>query len=249
MGAVLETVGVTRHFGAVKAADDLSVQLHEQQVVGIVGPNGSGKTTFVNIVTGYLKPTCGQVFFKGEDVTRLHPRELTNKGITRSFQIPQLYTKLSVLENMLIALAIHAGQHWDFWNPLKSHTRMEQAIAILEQFGFTRDLDQPVSSLPEGGRKLLDVALSFALEPTLLLLDEPTSGVSVDDKFDVMDKLLGVVKESATTAVFIEHDMDVVGRYADRVLVFSDGAILADDSPEGVFANQEVRKHVLGEGM
>jgi branched-chain amino acid transport system ATP-binding protein len=249
MGAVLETVDVTRHFGAVKAADHLSIQLHEQQVVGIVGPNGSGKTTFVNIVTGYLKPTHGQVFFKGSEVTGLHPRQLTNMGITRSFQVPQLYTRLSILENMLLALTIHAGQHWDFWKPLKSDTRTTKALEVLGQFGFNDGLDQQASTLPEGGRKLLDVALSFALEPTLLLMDEPTSGVSVDEKFDVMDKLLGVVKESATTAVFIEHDMDVIGRYADRVLVFSEGAILADDRPDAVFANPEVRKHVLGEGM
>ena len=249
MGVVLETVNVTRHFGAVKAADHLNIQLQEGQVVGIVGPNGSGKTTFVNIVTGYIKPTEGQVRFKGDDITGLNPREVTNLGIARSFQIPQLYTSLSILENMLIALSIRSRQHWDFWRPLKSDQRVEEAHRILADFGFTDGVDQRVSTLPEGGRKLLDVALSFALDPTLLLLDEPTSGVSVDDKFGVMDTLMGVVKSSQITAVFIEHDMDVVARYADRVLVFADGAILADDRPEAVFANPAVRTHVLGEGV
>jgi branched-chain amino acid transport system ATP-binding protein len=247
VSVVLETENVTRSFGAVKAADHLSVRLAEGQTVGIVGPNGSGKTTFVNIVTGYVKPAEGQVRFKGDDITGLGPREVTNLGIARSFQIPQLYTRLTILENMLIALAIRSRRHWEFWRPLQTQAGIDEARRVLAQFGFTDSADQRVSTLPEGGRKLLDVALSFALEPTLLLLDEPTSGVSVDEKFGVMDTLMGVVRESRVTAVFIEHDMDVVGRYADRVLVFDEGTILADGTPAEIFANPEVRRHVLGE--
>jgi len=120
VNTVLETRDVTRFFGAVKAADHLSVQIDEGQIVGIVGPNGSGKTTFINIVTGYIKPAQGAILFKGQDVTGLSPRQLTKLGITRSFQIPQLYTRLSILENMLIALSIRSGQQWQFWQPLKT---------------------------------------------------------------------------------------------------------------------------------
>jgi branched-chain amino acid transport system ATP-binding protein len=246
--AVLEARDVTRSFGAVKAADHLSVRLDERQIVGIVGPNGSGKTTFVNIVTGYVKPAQGQILFRGRDVTGRDPRELTKLGITRSFQIPQLYTGLSILENMLIALSVRAGEHWQFWQPLKTRPRIEAALQVLDRFGFKEGAEQTVSTLPEGGRKLLDVALSIALEPTLLLLDEPTSGVSVEDKFGVMDALVGVLKESGITTVFIEHDMDVVGRYADRVIVFADGAIMADGRPESVLSQEAVRRHLLGEG-
>jgi branched-chain amino acid transport system ATP-binding protein len=249
VGAVLETINLTKSFGAVKAADHLSVQLEEEQVVGIVGPNGSGKTTFVNIVTGYIKPAQGQVLFRGRDITGLRPREVTNLGIARSFQVPQLYTRLTVLENVLIALSIRAKQHWDFWRPLRVDGRVEEALQLLDQFGFGAGVDQQVSTLPEGGRKVLDVALSFALQPTVLLLDEPTSGVSVDEKFGVMDTLIRVMEASRVTAVFIEHDMDVVVRYAQRVLVFAEGKILADDRPEAVFANPAVRTHVLGEGV
>jgi branched-chain amino acid transport system ATP-binding protein len=150
---------------------------------------------------------------------------------------------------MLIAIAIRSGEHWDFWRPLKSGSREAEARGVLEQFGFRENQDQLVSTLPEGGRKLLDVALSFALQPRLLLLDEPTSGVSVEDKFGVMDTLMRVVRESGMTSVFIEHDMDVVARYADRVMVFAEGAILADGTPAEIFENPEVRRHVLGEGM
>ena len=248
MGVVLETVNVVRHFGAVKAADNLSIQLHQGQTVGIVGPNGSGKTTFVNIITGYIKPTEGQVRFKGDDITGLEPREVTVRGIARSFQIPQLYTSLTILENMLIALTVRDKQHWGFWQPLKRDDRVDEALRILDQFGFKEIANHQVSTLPGGGRKVLDVALSFALRPMLLLLDEPTSGVSVEEKFGIMDALMAVLRQSAVTTVFIEHDMDVVERYADRVLVFSEGTILADGSPREVFANPDVKRHVLGEG-
>jgi branched-chain amino acid transport system ATP-binding protein len=247
VSTVLETKDVTRFFGAVKAADHLSVQFDEGQVVGIVGPNGSGKTTFVNIVTGYIKPTQGTILFKGKDVTGLSPRQLTKLGITRSFQIPQLYTRLSILENMLIALSIRAGQHRRFWQPLKTRSGIAEAMQILDQFGFPHHPGEKVSVLPEGGRKVLDVALSFALQPTLLLLDEPTSGVSVDEKFRVMDTLVGVLRTSGITTVFIEHDMEVVARYAERVIVFAEGSILAQGPPAEVFALEDVRRHVLGE--
>jgi branched-chain amino acid transport system ATP-binding protein len=247
VSVVLETRDVTRSFGAVKGADHLSVQLVEGQMVGIVGPNGSGKTTFVNIVTGYVKPSEGHVVFRGREVTGLDPRELTRLGITRSFQIPQLYTRLSILENMLVALAIRSGDHWQFWQPMKTAPRIDAALQVLDQFGFKDGAEQAASTLPEGGRKLLDVALSVALEPSLLLLDEPTSGVSVDDKFQVMDALLRAVKERSITTVFIEHDMDVVARYADRLVVFADGAIMAEGQPDQVLAREDVRRHVLGE--
>jgi len=249
MTVILETRGVSRSFGAVRAADNVSVQFQEGQTVGVVGPNGSGKTTFVNIVTGYVKPSQGQVFFSSQDVTRLDQRALTKLGITRSFQIPQLYSRLSILENMLIAQSIRAGKEWQFWQPLKTVQRIEEARLVLSQFGFKEVADQKVSTLPEGGRKLLDVALSFALRPQLLLLDEPTSGVSVDDKFEVMDTLMGVVRASGATTVFIEHDMDVVARYADRDIGYADGSILADDHPQAIFANPDVRRHVLGEDI
>jgi branched-chain amino acid transport system ATP-binding protein len=249
MSVILETKDVTRHFGAVKAADHLNIQLEEGKFVGIVGPNGSGKTTFVNIVTGYIKPTEGQVFFKGKDITPLEPREVVLGGIARSFQIPQLYRNLTILENMLIALAIRQRKHWGFWRPLYTAEREAQALEVLHRFGFRDTAYQTVSTLPEGGRKLLDVSLSYALEPDLLLLDEPTSGVSVEEKFGIMDALMAVLRDSAVTTVFIEHDMDVVERYADRVLVFSEGAILADGTPQEVFANPDVKRHVLGEGF
>lgn len=244
MAAILETVGLTKYFGMVRAAENIRAEIHEGQLVGIVGPNGSGKTTFLNLITGYVRPTSGRIRFRGSDITGLPPRTVTALGIARSFQIPQLYTGLTVLENMLIALAIRGGRSWDFWSPLRRDGWVDEAVEILNQFGF-RD-ERAVVTLPEGERKLLDVALSFALRPTLLLMDEPTSGVSMRDKFAVMDTLVRVLKQNRMTAVFVEHDMEIVERYAERVLAFSDGKVIADGTVTAVFADPAVKTAILG---
>ncbi len=240
MDVVLEAVGLAKSFGAVKAADDLSVRIASGQIVGIVGPNGSGKTTFLNLVTGYLSPARGQIYYLGQEITGLHPRQVTRLGV-------ELYTSLTVLENMLVALVIRSGRQGDCWRALRTRARLAEARQLLEKFGFGDESGQVVRTLPEGGRKLLDVALSFALGPRLLLLDEPTSGVSAAEKFRVMDTLVGVIRESGVTSVFVEHDMDVVQRYAERVLVFSEGRIIADDPPGALFADPVVRRYILGE--
>jgi branched-chain amino acid transport system ATP-binding protein len=246
MGALLETVSLTKSFGMVRAADDLSVRVEEGELVGIVGPNGSGKTTFLNLTTGYLKPDRGRILFGGRDISSLTPRAVTRLGVARSFQIPQLYTGLTVLENVLLALAVRSDRRMTGWRPLYRSPWTEEAGAILERFDLTRYAGRGVGELPEGGRKLLDIALSFALKPRLLLMDEPTSGVSNEDKFQLMDTLVTVLRESEITTIFVEHDMDVVQRYSRRVLAFANGQVIADGKPATVLADPEVRKAVLG---
>jgi branched-chain amino acid transport system ATP-binding protein len=244
---ILQTIELSKSFGMVKAADAISVQITPGELVGIVGANGSGKTTFLNLITGYLKPDRGRILIKGRDSTGLLPRQITRLGLARSFQIPQLYTALSVLENVLLSLAAQAGKSVGFWTPLYRRRWMSEGTDVLERFGLTAYAHRPVAELPEGGRKILDVALSFALKPQLLLMDEPTSGVSIEEKFPVMDTLVGVLQESDITTIFVEHDMDVVQRYSQRVLVFDNGEVLADGTPDSVLANPAVRKAVLGQ--
>ncbi len=245
-GPILRTVELTRHFGMVKAADALNIEIGKGELVGIVGANGSGKTTFLNLVTGYVKPQRGRVLFRGRDTTGLPPRLITKLGVARSFQIPQLYTGLSVLENMLLSLAAESGKGTSCWQPLYREQWKRAGLETLERFGLRPYADRPVSELPEGGRKLLDVALSFALKPQLLLMDEPTSGVSIEDKLQVMDTLVKVLQQSDITTIFVEHDMEVVQRYGRRVLVFDNGQVIADGKPEGVLLDPEVKKAVLG---
>jgi branched-chain amino acid transport system ATP-binding protein len=230
----------------VKAADGISVEIKRGELVGIVGANGSGKTTFLNLLTGYLIPERGRILFMGRETTGLAPRVITKLGIARSFQIPQLYTGLSVLENMLLSLAAKSATRSSAWGFLYRATWVAEGLEVLERFGLRAYADRPVAQLPEGGRKLLDIALSFALAPRLLLMDEPTSGVSVEDKSRVMDTLVTVLQQTDVTTIFVEHDMDVVHRYARQVLVFDNGKVIAQGDASSVLAAADVRKAVLG---
>ena len=244
--SILRTVDVSLSFGMVTAADNLNIEVGRGELVGIVGANGSGKTTFLNLITGYLRPNHGRILVMGRDATGLPPRLVTKLGVARSFQIPQLYTNLSVLEGMLLSLAAASGEGAGFWKPIYREPWESEGLETLERFGLESYADRPVSELPEGGRKLLDIALSFALKPKLLLMDEPTSGVSVEDKFQVMDTLVEVLRQGDITTIFVEHDMEVVQRYSRRVLVFDTGRVIADGEPASVLAEPEVRKAVLG---
>jgi len=248
MTPILEVENLTMHFGMITAAESENVTVYEGEFVGIVGPNGAGKTTFLNLVTGYLRPQAGRVRFRGRDLIGLHPNQVTALGIGRSFQIPQLFAGLSVLENVLVALAMADGRGGDFWRRLHEPARVEEAQRILARFGLNGHASRPAAELPEGGRKLLDIALAFALKPSLLLMDEPTSGVSAAEKFAVMDTLVAVLRESRVTTIFVEHDMEVVRRYADRVLVLSNGQIIADGSPAVILEDPEIRRAVAGWG-
>jgi len=243
---ILQTVDLCKSFGMVRAADAITLEIRPGELVGIVGANGSGKTTFLNIITGYLKPDRGRVLFLGQNRIGLPPRDITKLGIARSFQIPQLYTNLSVLESLLLSLAAQAGHGTGFWRPLYRRRWVDEGLDTLERFGLQAYAHRPASELPEGGRKLLDIALSVALRPKLLLMDEPTSGVSIEDKFPVMDTLMKVVEETQLTTIFVEHDMDVVQRYGRRVLAFNNGQVIGDGTPEAVLADPEVRRAVLG---
>ncbi len=243
---ILQTEDLNKSFGAIRAADNLNIGVEQGELVGIVGANGSGKTTFVNIVTGYIKPDRGRIMLMGRDTTGLPPRQIIKLGVARSFQIPQLYHLMNVLESLLLSLAAQSGNGESFWQPLYEKKRIAEGLEILERFGLKDYAYRPVSELPEGGRKLIDIAMSFALKPKLLMLDEPTSGVSIEDKFEIMDTLVEVLQESNITTIFIEHDMEVVQRYAKRVLVFNDGKVIADGKPDDVMSDPEVKKTVLG---
>jgi branched-chain amino acid transport system ATP-binding protein len=248
VSAILETAGLTKTFGAVAAASDITVALEEGTVVGLIGGNGAGKTTFLNLVTGYLKPTAGSVRFRGADITGMAPRRITRLGICRSFQIPQVFDTLSAYDNLLVGLGIVSLGRRAFGERALGDQRPE-AIAeeMLERFRLREYRDAPASVLPEGTRKLLDIAMALVVKPRVLLLDEPTSGVSADEKFTLMDLVLGAIQADRVTVLFVEHDMEIVRRYTGRVLAFYDGKVIADGLPAAVLADANVRRYVVGE--
>ena len=247
MKAVLQARAVEKKFGAVVAAANINIDIFAGERVSLIGSNGAGKTTFVNMITGYLKPDQGQILLDGHDITPLYPRAITQLGVARSFQIPQVYGELNVLENMLVADACH-DQRLSFWQPARRRQAIERADTLLNRFALTEHRERRVAELPGGIRKLLDIAMALTSSPKLLLLDEPTSGVSAEEKFPMMETIMaGLGQEQSTTVLFVEHDMDIVSRYASRVVAFYSGRIIADDKPEVALAEDDVRRYVTGE--
>jgi branched-chain amino acid transport system ATP-binding protein len=248
MSAILEATGLVKTFGAVTAARDIHVAIEEDTVVGLIGGNGAGKTTFLNLVTGYLKPTSGTIRFQGRDITGMAPRRITRLGICRSFQIPQVFDTLSTYENLLVGLGIVSmGRKAFVGSQLGAGSPETIADHMLARFHLREYRDEPASVLPEGVRKLLDIAMALAVKPSILLLDEPTSGVSADEKFALMDLVLGAIRADKVTVLFVEHDMDIVRRYTQRILAFYDGKVIADGASATVLSNPEVRRLVVGE--
>jgi branched-chain amino acid transport system ATP-binding protein len=242
---LLSARGLRKSFGAVSAAENVDIDVPTGQRVSLIGSNGAGKTTFVNMVTGYLKPDAGTITLDGRQIHGLGPRQVTRLGVARSFQIPQLALDLTALDNMLVAAACNEGR-LSFWQPARSRKRREQALALLERFELASHAARRVSELPGGVRKLLDIAMALTGRPKLLLLDEPTSGVSVDEKFPMMDTIVGALADEAVTVLFVEHDMEIVTRYADRVIAFYSGRVIADDPPDRVLADEQVQRYVTG---
>jgi branched-chain amino acid transport system ATP-binding protein len=244
---LLQAANVGKRFGAVVAAADIDIRVNAGERVSLIGSNGAGKTTFVNMITGYLKPDTGRIHFDGRDITALPPRAIVGLGVARSFQIPQLFGELSVLDNMLVSSACH-DTHLSFRQRAHRADAVARAEALLQRFGLAEHRDRRVLELPGGVRKLLDIALALTVRPKLLLLDEPTSGVSAEEKFPMMDTIMAALgPERDTTVLFVEHDMEIVARYADRVIAFYSGRVIADGVPDVALAADDVRRYVTGE--
>jgi branched-chain amino acid transport system ATP-binding protein len=254
MAVILHAQGLNKSFGAVTAASNVDARVEKDSIVGLIGANGAGKTTFINLITGYLKPDSGAIVFEERDITRLPPRDITRLGICRSFQMPQLYSSLSVYENMMVGLGVvlrNAGRGGYFSRgrpqvPGYDAPAEEVADRILDRFGLADQRDKNAQVLPGGMRKLLDIALTMVAKPRILLLDEPTSGVSAEEKFGIMEMVLEAARAEGATVLFVEHDMEVVSRFAQRVLAFYDGRIIADAAPEIALADPEVKRYVVG---
>ena len=243
---LLETRNLEIRFGGVIAANDVSLTIESGRNLAIIGPNGAGKTTFLNICTGWLKPTRGQVLLEGRDITPLPPRKIVRRGVARAFQIPQLFTEHTALENLLIAVAAREGMR----NPLQDlHTvpERDEVMHLLEMVNCADVADRLVVELSEGQRKLIDIAVALALKPRLLLMDEPTSGVASSQKHRIMEILVGALAQAQVTSVFVEHDMGIVEEYADEVAVWNAGNVQLRGTPREVLEHPDVIRDVIGE--
>jgi branched-chain amino acid transport system ATP-binding protein len=245
---LLETRNLSIRFGGVVAANDVSISIEAHRNLAIIGPNGAGKTTFLNICTGWTKPTEGHVYFEGQDITPLPPRKIVHRGVARAFQIPQLFTEHTALENLLIAVA--ARDH--LRNPFMNLHRIPERNEMLHLLDMVKCADvahRTVVELSEGQRKLVDIAVALALKPRLLLMDEPTSGVASSEKHRIMEILVEALTEQKVTSVFVEHDMGIVEAYAAEVAVWNAGNVQLRGSPKEILEHPDVIRDVIGEAV
>jgi branched-chain amino acid transport system ATP-binding protein len=246
--ALLEAVGVTKFYGDVCALAGVSLAVAEGEFVSIIGPNGAGKTTLVNVLTGLTPPSSGAVRFKERDVTSLGRGRLARLGMARSFQLVTIFPGLTVAETLAAAVVSRLGHTGRLWTRLAADVDVRaQVREVADLFGLGDRLSRPARTLPQGDKKLLDVASAFALHPQIILLDEPTSGVSTHDKHAIMETLVGAARRIGIQAIIqVEHDMDIVFGYSDRIVALHEGRVLADGPPETIRADTNVVATVLG---
>jgi branched-chain amino acid transport system ATP-binding protein len=242
----LEARGLTRHFGTLIATDNVSFTIQPGARQALIGPNGAGKTTLINLLTGVIKPTAGQVLLQGRDVTHLASSARVRMGLSRTFQINQLFPDLTPAESLGLAISERNGSGADFWRVVGSRPAIVAEIAeLLARFGLEAEMDQPTRKLAYGQQRLLEIALALAARPRVLLLDEPAAGVPEDERRDILAALTALPSDVAI--LLIEHDMDLVFNFADRISVLVAGSLLTEGEPEAIAADERVRAVYLGE--
>lgn len=244
--ALLETDDLRKNFSGLVAVDDISISYNQDELLAIIGPNGAGKTTFFNLITGTLHPTSGVIRFNSEDITDSPPDEIARKGLIRSYQTTQIFEGLSVLENVRIAVQ-SVQSPFAFWNDAQADEGMlDESRKILERVGLWEKRKQDAGNLSHGEQRTLEIGIALGGNPDLLLLDEPSSGMSPEETQDVIN-LINDLSASDLGIIFVEHKMSVVMNVADRIIVLHQGRVLADGTPEEVRSNSEVQRVYLGE--
>jgi branched-chain amino acid transport system ATP-binding protein len=247
-GDVLTVERLSRRFGGVHAVRNVNFAVPAGRLHAVIGPNGAGKSTFFNLLTGFIRCDSGRVVFKGKDVTGLPPHALCRLGLGRTFQINSIFASASVLENVQVALLAHRRKIWNM-SAAADKLLVREAEALLAALGLADRIGKLGSTLSYGDRRRLEVALALACEPDLLLLDEPTAGMSLPDKPGMVELIRKVGRERGVTVVLIEHDMDMVFSVADRITVLHQGAVVAEGTPGEIKANTQVQQIYLGEEL
>ena len=247
MTPLLATRELGRAFGALNAVTDLNLEVPAGELRAVIGPNGAGKTTLFHLISGLLPPTSGRVFFRGEDVTGLRTPARCRRGISRTFQITSIFPELTVIENVRIAVQLKRGGNFRVLGGrallTATEARARESLAFL---GLGERAGEPAGTLPHGDQRLLEIAMALAQEPELLLLDEPTQGLSPEDTAATVAVIRQIARDRRITIILVEHDMDVVFDLADRISVLHFGQLIAEGTPEAIRANGEVQKAYLG---
>jgi branched-chain amino acid transport system ATP-binding protein len=244
--AILETRGLEKRFGGIVAAKDVSLAIAPGARHALIGPNGAGKTTVINLLTGVLRPTAGRILLDGHDITDLPPHRRVGLGMARTFQINQLFLDLTPLETIGLAISERLGAGADWWRLVGSKAAVtDEIVEIVERFRLADVMHLRTATLPYGKQRLLEIALAFACRPRLLLLDEPAAGVPEAERHDLLATIAALPAE--VTVLLIEHDMDLVFSFADRISVLVNGSLFVDGAPEEVARDPRVKAVYLGE--
>jgi branched-chain amino acid transport system ATP-binding protein len=245
--SLLTTRALSKSFGENRAVNAVDFKVEQGEVLALIGSNGAGKTSLVNLVSGLIRPDTGEIIFENQDVTLQSSYERIKAGIARSFQIVNLFDQLSCSDNVALSIFSREGKTRKL-TTLASRDRVvwEEAHDVLRRFDLDRKAAVLAGAISHGERKLLDVAIAYALRPKLLFLDEPTSGVSTREKAPIMDIVSAIVRAGGITVVIIEHDMDIVFRYSERIVVMHQGSILADGTPDEIRQNDAVTTTLIG---
>jgi len=235
MTALLSVSRVEKNFGGVRAARNISTQVNRGEVIAVVGPNGAGKTSFINLITGWIRPDVGEITFNGQSIVGITPRQIALSGLARSFQISQIFPSLTVSENLKLAIETRHGNRLRLLRPFSRMELENEAAELAKRFDLEAMLERQASELSQGTKKLLDIAMACASQPQLLLLDEPTSGVSADEKVKLMRLIVSSSTATGAALLFVEHDMDIVREFAQRIIAFVGGEIACDDVPAVAF--------------
>jgi branched-chain amino acid transport system ATP-binding protein len=245
--SLLVTKSLVKYFGETHAVDHVDFTVREREVLALIGSNGAGKTTLVNLISGLFPPDSGQILFQGHDVTHMSVHGRIKAGIARSFQLVNLFDQLTLLDNVALAIFSREGKTRKLISLAERDRAVwEEAAETLRLFGLEAKARMLAGGISQGERKLLDVAVAYALRPQLLFLDEPTSGVSTREKAPIMDTITSVVRREGISAAIIEHDMDVVFNYSDRIVAMHQGTILADGTPDEIRRNATVTTTLMG---
>jgi branched-chain amino acid transport system ATP-binding protein len=245
--SVLQVRGLSKSFGGVRAVDDVGFTLGEAEFLAMIGPNGAGKTTCFNIINGQLAPDSGEILFAGNNIAGLKPREIWRLGVGRTFQVAATFGSMTVAENVQMALISHAGEVYRLWRSAAALHR-ERALALLAQVGMGEAADRPSRELAYGDVKRVELAIALANEPRLLLMDEPTAGMSARERHKLIALVKRLVVERKISVLFTEHSMDVVFAFADRIVVLARGRVIADGSAVEIRDNAQVREVYFGSG-
>ncbi len=245
---MLRSEGICKYYGDFCALEGIDIQVNPDEFVSIIGPNGAGKTTLVDVLTGRFRPETGAVYFKDKDVTGMKPEALCKLGVARSFQLVNIFPELTVKEFLMVAIVSRLGKGSSLLSSLRRNKKInEEALEIAGLFGLEDKKEMRTKNLPQGDKKLLDVASAFALHPEIIVLDEPTSGVSTSDKYQIIETLISASKEIGIRSILqIEHDMDIVFSYSDRIIAFHQGHKLAEGTPKDIQNNEQVVSMILG---